>query len=655
MNKLEQYWITLEDPDELAQEIHNRIDEFYSELDTLGITNILNRCYAAYYGGDLSRNGNQLFESAALQEDGDAGQLTKYKVNHYKNLITHLIALVSTKKTKFGARAANTDAKSQHQTILAKGVVEYYWRDKDIQNLLRQALELSLVQLEAWVHQPWEPELGSKRPTADGSEAYEGDIVHTLHPLHDVIRDLSIAESPWKILRSKINKWDVLAKRPELIEVLDKLEAKDSSMRHRLRYGLGSSGRRENPDLVDHFILYHEKTPAVPTGRLIEMVGSHILHILDLPYRKVPLHRLSTASIMGTGLSYSVGVDMLGPQQAHDLLNSTIISNQAAHGVGIVWTQTGDSLSHSELTTGLVAVQSNTKPEGVNLTNTPPEIFKQKEATLVDMQTISGINGTVRGEPPPQATSGTSQALLVSQAVQFASPLEMAADQLAENLATGIIHLTQDFSQTSKVATIVGESKKPYLTSYSADDISNVDRIIVEKVNPLSQHIAGRVQMADTMMQHGTISAEQYLQIVETGSLDAVTEGKNNQSINIKAENEELRRGGVVPVLIIDDHQSHIESHKELIASPEDRNNPEIVNSVLSHIQQHMDQWRNMPPDLMAVLKLQPLPAPPPAAGPNLAPPGNSPDPQQPNMPNLPDGTPEPSQEAYSAMQGQQP
>ena len=52
----------------------------------------------------------------------------------------------------------------------------------------------------------------------------------------------------------------------------------------------------------------------------------------------------------------------------------------------------------------------------------------------------------------------------------------------------------------------------------------------------------------------------------------------------------------------------HIQEHKQLLDSPEARNNPELVMGVLAHIQEHINQMRTGDPDLFAILGMQNLP-----------------------------------------------
>ena len=123
--------------------------------------------------------------------------------------------------------------------------------------------------------------------------------------------------------------------------------------------------------------------------------------------------------------------------------------------------------------------------------------------------------------------------------------------------------------------------------------------------------------------------ARQYLEVLETGALEPMTEGPHREMMFIKAENEKLADGGVCKAALTDDDPLHIQEHKNIIADPELRmsNDPKaaaVVQNVLTHITEHEQNFifkQSKRPVLMGLLKQGP-PAgapPPPGAKPPLA------------------------------------
>jgi hypothetical protein len=159
----------------------------------------------------------------------------------------------------------------------------------------------------------------------------------------------------------------------------------------------------------------------------------------------------------------------------------------------------------------------------------------------------------------------------------------------------------------------------------------------------MANTLAGRSEMAQQLLSAGLIKTpEQYLQVVQTGRLDVMTEGPTHELLSIKEENERLMNGGFVDVLPLDNHSLHVIQHSYLTSDPAARENPELVTRVMDHIMLHMNTWRSLDPQLLQALGLPIIQAPPPQAnippseGPPLAAPpevGDSTGVQMPSMP----------------------
>ena len=86
-----------------------------------------------------------------------------------------------------------------------------------------------------------------------------------------------------------------------------------------------------------------------------------------------------------------------------------------------------------------------------------------------------------------------------------------------------------DFAQYPRIANIVGESKRSYVREFIGEDLSDISRVIVDVANPLTKTIAGRVQMADNLLQYKQITPDQYFAIINSGKLEAGIEEKESR------------------------------------------------------------------------------------------------------------------------------
>ena len=125
--------------------------------------------------------------------------------------------------------------------------------------------------------------------------------------------------------------------------------------------------------------------------------------------------------------------------------------------------------------------------------------------------------------------------------------------------------------------------------------------------------------MANQLLQTGLIKTpEQYLQVVNTGNLEPLTEHDTAQLMLIRAENEALTNGQAVTLLATDDDRLHVLEHSCVLNNPEVRQNPTVMEAALSHIQEHINQSQTKNPMLAQMLNQTP-PAPPALPNPGQA------------------------------------
>ena len=149
---------------------------------------------------------------------------------------------------------------------------------------------------------------------------------------------------------------------------------------------------------------YGKKTPAVPQGRFVEFYSSEIVTTEGpLPTKCIPIYRVTSAEQDGSPFGYTIGWDLLALQESIDALYSTVLTNQATFGVQNILMPDGANIGVTELAGGLNLIKYNAKagkPESLNLTNTPQEIFSFIQQLEQLMETLSGVNSVTRGHDP---------------------------------------------------------------------------------------------------------------------------------------------------------------------------------------------------------------------------------------------------------------
>jgi hypothetical protein len=601
-------YFAAKEPKELASILDSKASDWNNEINYNGFLDKLKKCYMAYHGAyyDNFQNGHEITFA------GEQGELVNLPVNQWRNFAAHMLNMTTSNRPALDCRATNTDYKSLVQTYLANNILEYYLREKKLEVYLKQAVEYAIVYGSGFITIEWDATRGELIEYIEETKTkiYEGDIsFENLSPF-DVMYDGTKENNnhDWVLIRRWKNKFDLAAKYPEFSEEIKGLQTKSDHMNYRL----GSSQNLDKTDDIQVFEFYHKRTDALPDGRYLMFVGNNIvLQDVAMPYRMLPVFRIAPSNIHGTPHGYTPMFDLLPLQTMLNSLYSTIATNQNAFGVQNVLVPRGADINVNTLQGGLNVIDYNPlagKPEPLNLTNTPAEVFKFIEIIQQNMETISGINSVARGQPQPSLESGTALALIQSMALQFMSGLQQSYVDLIESVGTAIIKILQDYAHTPRIVAIAGKTNRSYVQEFTGSDISDISRVVVDVGNPMARTTAGRVQMADQLLQYQAINAHQYVNIIHTGNLNALTENSVHEDLLMKAENETLIKGEAPVAVFTENHQAHIEFHRSVLFDPELKKDPELVARVQEHIQQHINLLRTTDPQLLMLMNQQPLP-----------------------------------------------
>ncbi len=586
-NKSDQYWASVP-VEEISDRILEKVDKFYKYLTQSGRMDLYRRSWSYYYRPRLT--------GARLNPVGQQGELTAISVNNYRNLLMHLETMTLSQKAAFEPRASNSDVESQAQVILASGLLDYYMREKRLERYVKKSVKDGLMYGEGFLRAEWDPKSGKTYgKTASGAIAYEGDLKYTNYAPYMVSRDFtknSPADEDWYIPADFVNKFDLAARYPDLKDKIlddsmDPLNLQQTMMN-------GFMNIMES-DLVRVWTLLHDPTPAMPVGRFTQTLENGTV-LIDgpLPYEETHMYRMAPDEESGTIFGYTVAFDLLPVQEASDLVISTAVTNISTFGVQNILQPKGSDIATSNLSGGLNVIEYDPKigePKALQLTSTAPEVYNFMNMLDKWGETLSGVNSVARGNPEASLKSGAALALVQSMAVQFSMGLQQSYAELLEDAGSGTIYLLQDFAAVPRIAAIAGKSNRPLMKEFSGKDLESIHRVTVDMGNPLTRTTAGKVNLADAFLEKGMIeNPDQYIQVVTTGRLEPVIEGKQANLLNMKSENERLADGIQPRAVITDDHAKHILEHSTVMASPEVRDAPDgkIMTVTLDHIQEHI-------------------------------------------------------------------
>lgn len=649
--------------DEAVNVLIQKASQWFKGLDDNGYLDKLRQLWAAYHGAYYTNFG----DGHQITFAGEQGEFVNLPVNHFRNIAQNILVMITASRPSMEARAVNTDYKSLVQTKLANGLLDYYMREKRLERYLRTAVEYAVVLGTGYVKMEWsatsgeiyeyiDPEVDplTGEEISPGYPVYEGDVKFSNLSPFDVVVDSTKEnqDHDWILCRTYKNKYDLAAKYPELADEIIKVPTKSENDARFSKVGASET------DDVPVYEFFHKNTEAMPNGRYLLYLDSDIV-LMDtpMPYDVLPVFRIAPNDVLGSPMGYTPMMDLLPIQDYVNSLFGVIATNINAFGVQSVVSPRGSDVISSSLTGGLNLIEYNPQagpPQALQLTQTAPETYQFLQQLIQQMEVISGVNSVARGQVPEQLKSGNALALIQSMALQFMSGLQQSYITLMEEVGTGLIKMLQRFASAPRIAYIVGKSNKTEMKEFTGDDLTSINRIIVDAGNYLARTTAGRVEMASELIQMQLIKTpEQYLEVIQTGNLETMTEDTVSELQLIRAENERLASGeSQVSAMITDQHSLHIKEHKSVLADPDLRLDPQLVQRALMHIQEHIDLLKTGDPQLLAMMGEQSL-APPPMVGPdgmpmdpNAPPPG----PGGPGGPPPPGG--DPSQPMSQPMAG---
>lgn len=618
-----------DEAEKAVSHIQRKAEAWYKNFKNDNYLDLMRRSWYSYHGKfyDLDHS---------ISFGGESGELVNLPVNHYRNIAQHMLTMTTATRPSFQPKSINTDYESQIQTTLAHGLLDYYMREKRLEVHLKNAVEYAIVFGSGFIKMEWDStsgkiydyieaeteideETGEEVPKIDPETGkpmesfpvYEGDVKFTNLSPFDVVFDSTketVEQNDWVVCRTFVNRFDLAKKYPEMREKILSVPTKDNL------FNAKTYAAQDETDDIPMYEFFHKKTDAVPNGRYIMYLDSDIV-LMDtvMPYRSLPIYRIAPANMLGTPYGYSPMFDLLPMQDAVNSSYSTIATNQNAFGVQNILNPRGNDVRLNQVASGMNFIEYDAeagKPEALQLTATAPETFNFLQMMISSMETISGVNSVVRGNPESSLKSGNALALVQSQALQFINGLQQSYIILIEDVGTGLINLLKDFAEVPRIAEIAGVSNRSKVKEFTGNDLSSINRVVVDAGNALSKTPAGRIQMADNLIQMSMIETpEQYFSVINTGRLDTMTEGQTNQNLLIRAENERLMEGSSeVVATAVDSHRQHIQLHLNVLADPDLRLDPDLNARVLAHIQQHIDLLRTTDPNLLALIGEQPLP-----------------------------------------------
>lgn len=608
---------------------------------------------ASYYSALLEADA----WDTGLTFEGSKGEFVRSIVPKARVLIRQYVGLATKQRYSFDVVTDVADTDPIKTARIGNSIIKHDSEQQHIDLIAERIVETCAIEGFCFVTNTWDTGKGRiyGRMNDEGDMLYSGGNNMELYTLQDCIFDWTKKRQEdldWIIVRKKMNRWDLAAQFPELKE---KITSLPSAQSERLAMpSLAIEPTQIDTDQVYVREFYHRPTPALPFGRMV-IYCSHDVVLFDgeNAYGCLPGVIFCFQQIKNTLLGYPMMSNLLTQQELYTAEISTIATNHSAFGVQSVLVPKGSNISVNQISQGMTFIDytpqnadGGGKPEPMQLTATPPEVFNFVQMLSAGLEELSMINSTLRGQPPANVTSGAMAATLSANALEFIYSDTKGLTIGLEMLMSMSIKNYQQFASVEQCIDVVGEGNVSTAQQFKAEDIKNIKNVKIRQGNPLLNTIAGRLQLGESilpLLQQGKNDAvSRYLGLLEGQPIETLFESELSEDAAVRLEIEALQRGEPVAPLITDNHPMYIRAYQKLLYNPSVRQNGPVVQSLLSLIMERSQLEMQCPPDVKAMMRGQPMP--------QMMPPGSPPPGQPPSEAVAPEAQTKPSEQAMPAQ-----
>lgn len=575
----------------------------------------------------------------ALEFIGEQEEMIQMQIPLARTRIRQFVSYMSKKKLTFEAITDVSDADPLQTARLAKSICDTVTKNQRLQEKSELISERMLVEGTCFASCLWRDDkgvivTGMEDPTAldgGGGLSYEGDVSINIHELQDVFFDWSASswdEVPWCTIRVPMQRWDLISQFPELEDEILDLPSYSYSVYYKHSQRSEEYNETLDPIIEDNKVaVYHffyKPSSALPFGRYT-IFGENSVIFYDSPemnvYQGLPVTPFFVDQIQGCTLGYPLFSNLLPSQEVLDATFSSLATNIQAFSTPNVMVPKGSDINVNDLNkmrviqyTPMSNVDGGGRPENLNLTNVPNDLYNLVNLLEKEITDASMINDTLRGSPAPNITSGVMAATLSSNALEFVNVASQRLYLGLEFLMNKCIEVYKTFASVERLVEISGLSNMSYVRTFKGEDLSALKQIRIQESNPLLSTTAGRLSISDgllqLMQQQKPELVQKYLMILEGAPVSELYESDISEATAVQMEIDAILEGKEVNPLITDNHPLYINAYKKLLYNPLVRERSNILPVVLSLIEKRLELERQLDPTIKAILRGEPIPPP---------------------------------------------
>lgn len=624
--------------DEFPVYARRAIDQWYNYVTRVNLEWKWRQNYSMFFRCDEKSSG-----WTTLQRFYPRHDFIPLNVNEAKSIVKTVCSFLQ--KPTFRGRSSNTDPEVADKIEIYNAQLEY---DKENGFLSKndEAAKLAAYLMNtSFSLVEWDQFEGDHIELADAVIS-TGEVTDDLLTVLDWYFDPTIKSDQdllWGIARQKVNKFKLAAQYPEHA---DKILGKTINSVISVPY-LFDLDATQTDDIFVYKFIHRVEPQLCPKGRYTIFLDDVVLSDKPNKYKRINVFPLRPSQHVYGIYGDTDANDLFPVQKLHDAMTSCLMTKVTAFGIPKVFVERGLISDQESLIGGLKVFNINSgtsKPTTADLMGNLQNDMAPMPMIERWMQTVTGVNSASMGQPDPGIKAAVTMSFMQSMAQRYSSAFQQGYLNYLKDKAEFALELRKNYATTERLVKIVGKDKKYKVARWKASDLTPIDSVYVEPVDPVTNSIGGRIMFAEKLASMGA-SKREYERAIKTGSYDPIIDDGADEMNLIEMENAAIAEGKVPPAFDDDEHPLHRFHHRKPMQDIDGRLNENAFRAYNEHLRLHdeaelrkIERQARMEATAMIVkqkVMAESGMAPPPGAAMN-GPPGN---------PARPMGAPPPSQQ----------
>ena len=476
--------------------------------------------------------------------DENKTKVNKIVVNHLHDLTESHVSRAVKYRPGISVSPANGEEFNDAVSAkMAKGFLDHIWYEKNFrEGMFPGIVRDSKVAGEDYLFIEWNPDLGDELPAYSKKKEMGSDTIKTSDNqeiklekpvrIGEVEYEQVCADSVFLQKKKKFNEVEYCFRvRPLNVEDLKAMypeaagSIKTDLGTQYFDYDTMQMKKMQNEALLVTF--WHKPTERLPKGKKVVFVKEKILESDDFPYKhkRLPFVRLPDLELPNERHAISYFHNIRPMTSMYNNLTNMIIRNQllVSHPK---WVMPAGAAKLESLGNDITIVQykGGVAPQLVSMAATPAEIFSFRKELKEEFQTLSGVHGVSRGEPPAGVKAGVAMQFLNEQENERANNFMLKINEFLRLVADMTISVAGQYYKKSdnRMIKIQGKNNEWMLKHFDPEWLNSSFDIRVANSSALPESKAQRTQNIIELNESfpGMFTNEQVLEMLDLANAE---------------------------------------------------------------------------------------------------------------------------------------